>query len=72
MEGIMTRTSVNDPKHWRDRAAEMRAIADWMKDVETQASMCRLADDYDKLADRAEVRTGNVPPPRLGRPPQFP
>ena len=63
MEGVMARTSVNDSKHWRDRAAEMRAIADWMKNAETQAIMSRLADDYDKLADRADIRAnGGVPP----------
>jgi hypothetical protein len=47
---------INDPKHWRDRAAEMRALADTMKDAETIATMQRLADDYDKLAERAAQR----------------
>jgi hypothetical protein len=59
----MARSPVNDPKHWRDRAAAMRALAATMKDAETIAIMHRLADDYDKLADRAEKRaTGGVPP----------
>jgi len=48
---------VNDVKHWRDRAAEMRILTT-MKDIETQAIMIRLADDYDKLADRAEFPSG--------------
>jgi hypothetical protein len=31
-ESPMTINRVNDSRHWRDRAAEMRALADWMKD----------------------------------------
>jgi len=58
----MSQSNINDPKHWRDRAAEMRALSEMMKDAETVAIMLRLADDYDKLADRAEIRSnGGVP-----------
>jgi hypothetical protein len=48
---------IHDPKHWMDRAAEMRALSQSMADVEARAIMLRLADDYDKLADRAEARS---------------
>jgi len=41
-----------DPKHWRDRAAFMRVLAETIRDVESRAIMLRLAVDYDKLADR--------------------
>lgn len=61
----MSSQTVNDPKHWRDRAAEMRALSDMMGNLETVAIMLRLADDYDQLADRAEVRSsGNAPSPK--------
>jgi len=33
----MSHGNINDPKHWRDRAAEMRALADTMKDAEATA-----------------------------------
>jgi len=48
--------SVDDPKHWRDRAKAMRALLDEMTDGEIRATILRLADDYDKLADRADER----------------
>jgi hypothetical protein len=58
----MPTSHVNDYKHWRDRAAEMRALSDMMKEPETVELMLRLADDYDKLADRAEIRSkGGAP-----------
>ena len=34
---------VNDPKHWRDRAAEMRALAKGASDLDTEVIMLRLA-----------------------------
>jgi hypothetical protein len=50
----------NDAKHWRDRAAEMRALAETMSNIETRAIMLKLANDYDKLADRAESRSSGT------------
>jgi hypothetical protein len=44
--------NLTDPKHWRDRAALMRALSKTTIDAEAKAIMLRLANDYDKLADR--------------------
>ena len=55
-------THINDARQWRDRAAEMRALADWMKDVDAAAMMLRLADDYDLLAHRADQRANGIKP----------
>ena len=67
ISGIRLSDNINDSKHWRDRAAEMRALSEMMKDAETAAVTLRLADDYDILAARAEARAdhdSNVPSPR--------
>jgi hypothetical protein len=53
----MAPNTINDPRHWRDRAAAMRALAATMKDAETIAIMNRLANDYDRLAERASLRS---------------
>jgi len=47
----------DDAQHWRERAVAMRAIADGYSDNDLARLMRRLADDYDKLAARAEART---------------
>jgi hypothetical protein len=48
--------ALNDAKHWLDRAAELRALAEPMAEDGIRASMLKLANDYDKLADRAKRR----------------
>jgi hypothetical protein len=52
----MASDNINDPKHWRDRAAEVRASAEETKDADTRKIMLRLASDYDQLAEWAEIR----------------
>ena len=50
-----------DAQHWRDRAAQMRALALTMKDPEVITLMTDLAADYEKLANRAAAKTAKVP-----------
>jgi len=47
---------VDDPAHWRDRAVEARALADQMSDELSRNTMLKIADDYERLAERAEER----------------
>jgi len=58
----MTLQGLNDAKHWRDRAAEMSVLSCEMNDFEAQTLMRKLANDYDKLADRAEDRAARDAP----------
>ena len=48
--------SFDQPEHWRERAAQMRALADDMADLVAQATMLEIADQYDRIAVRAEQR----------------
>lgn len=50
---------LNDAKHWHDRAAEMRVLAEGMKDSNAARLMHDLAKDYDTLADRAAERANS-------------
>jgi hypothetical protein len=51
--------TLDNPKHWYDRAAEMRVLADDMANDGARLMLLDLADDYDKLGHRAAERQGN-------------
>jgi hypothetical protein len=58
----MSPYTINDPKHWLDRAREARAIAEQIGDPEAKRTMLKNADDYERLAQRAEERAaGRLP-----------
>jgi len=52
----MPASFINEPEHWRHRAEEIRTLADGMKDEISRQMMLRIAQDYDRLAQRAEER----------------
>src|SRR6476659_6028038 len=62
----MRASYVNESNHLRERAAEMRVSSKELKDNNTAAVIMRLADLYDRLADRARD------PKRSRSPPRFP
>ena len=52
----MRASYVNESNHLRQRAAEMRASSKELRDDSTAAVIMRVADLYERLADRAETR----------------
>jgi hypothetical protein len=54
---------INDPEHWKERAAEARALAEQFTDEDAKERMLRIANDYEKLAKRAHERSGGTPQP---------
>ena len=46
----------DDPKHWRQRAEQARALAEQMSDAPSREMMLGIAKDYERLAERAEQR----------------
>jgi hypothetical protein len=52
----MAKIPINDPKHWRARAEEARAVAESLADPDSKKAMLRIAKDYEELARRAEQR----------------
>jgi hypothetical protein len=54
MRHVMRRALISDPKHWRSRAEEARAIASRLDNPQARLAMERIAEEYDRLAERAE------------------
>jgi hypothetical protein len=46
----------NDPAYWRDRAKELRVMAERLHEANAKAMILRLVADYEHLAERAEAR----------------
>ena len=54
--------SFDQPEHWRQRAEEMRRLAEGVSDLVAKAGMLQIADQYDRFAARAEERLRNQKP----------
>jgi hypothetical protein len=52
----MGRPPTNDPKLWRTRANQIRALAERMQDQLAKDVMLRLANEYEQLAQEVERR----------------
>jgi hypothetical protein len=52
-----------DAKGWRDRAEEARTHAEQMRDPIARRTLLKIAEEYEKLANKAEQRgdTKNAP-----------
>jgi len=58
----MSWSHLDDPKHWRARAIEARAVAEHMSDPISKEMMLRIAADYERLAKRTEERLAKDSP----------
>jgi hypothetical protein len=54
--------SFDNPEHWRHRGDEMRALAASLSDLIAKANMHEIADQYERLAVRAEQRLRDEKP----------
>ena len=52
----------DDPKHWRQRAEEIRTLAEKAHDEQLRLRLLDVADGYDLLAQRAERLKGDQKP----------
>jgi hypothetical protein len=52
----MTSDLLTNPQYWRDRAKEIRVLAERSTHPETKRTLQNIAPDYERLALRAEGR----------------
>ena len=56
----------DDPQYWRDRAEQVRALADQVSNQKARDAILRIAAEYELLADRAQERLSGHNPKRSG------
>jgi hypothetical protein len=52
---------LKDPAHWRERAEEARRVAETLVDPKARQTMLEIAESYDRLVERALIRTAKRP-----------
>ncbi len=57
----MTAMSINNPKHWQERATEMRVVAQAIDDQRAREEMLKVANDYERMAKRAHAQSVSLP-----------
>jgi hypothetical protein len=66
VRAAVSASSHNDPVHWQGRAEEVRSLADGIHDLVPKARILRIAQDYERLAERGQWRDcGNQMPQML-------
>ena len=57
----MSPSFVNGPEHWRDRAKQKRPLPEHLRNEQAKQAILRIANDYERLAERAEERSRSSP-----------
>jgi hypothetical protein len=47
---------LDDPEYWRDRAEQVRALADQLSNQKARDSILAIAAEYELIADKAKER----------------
>ena len=57
-------TAFGTPEHWHQRALEARDMAKGIKEVDARRAMFDIAENYEKIAKRAEAKAADPAPRR--------
>ena len=53
---MTSRSLLDEPEHWRERAEEVLSLADQANDPASKATLLDIAAGYERLAQQAEQR----------------